>query len=93
MNGTHSEWSLNGPWNVPAIQSTEGWLKGDWKVTECQGMVVFRLAGHPGVKLRYLFTVVLGEKGIMHYANTEKALHHVLHKDLKLILGKLKVKM
>ena len=25
---------LKGHWNVPAIQSTEWWLKGDWMVTE-----------------------------------------------------------
>ena len=41
----NSDWmALNGHWNVPAIQSTECWLKGDWlALFSFNGMVAFRL--------------------------------------------------
>ena len=41
----NGDWmALNGHWNVPAIQSTEWWLKGDWMAPfSFHGMVVFRL--------------------------------------------------
>ena len=43
-DGMVTEWSLNGHWNVPAIQSTERWLKGDWMAPfSFHGMVAFRL--------------------------------------------------
>ena len=42
LNGT--EWSLNGHCNVPAIQSTEWWLKRDWMAPfSFHWMVAFRL--------------------------------------------------
>ena len=42
--GMVTEWSLNGHWNVPAIQSTEWWLKGYWMAPfNFNGMVAFRL--------------------------------------------------
>ena len=41
----NGDWmTLNGHWNVPAIQSTEWWLKGDWMAPfRFHGMVAFRL--------------------------------------------------
>ena len=41
----NGDWmTLNGHWNVPAIQSTEWWLKGDWMAPfSFHGTVAFRL--------------------------------------------------